>query len=100
MTEIADLQATLAMLLPPPDANGESLLNAWRAARDDSLEAYHAWRVALRDHADDAYAAYKAADEREAAAAEALGRWVAQRVAEHSANARPGGSEPLGELGR
>lgn len=41
----------------------------WRAAADEATEAYRAWCAAPRARRQDAYAVYRAAEEREAAAA-------------------------------
>jgi hypothetical protein len=46
---------------------------AWRAARDDATLAYLCWRDAPRDRKADAYAVYRAAADREDAAA---GAWL------------------------
>jgi len=62
---------------PPPGADGDALLDAWRDARDEAADAYAAWSAASRYGADEAYAVFLAAGDREAAAAEALARWVA-----------------------
>jgi hypothetical protein len=78
MSAILDLQAELASPPPPPGADGEALLDAWRDARDEAVDAYRAWRVASRYRSDEAFAVYLAADDREAAAADALARWVAR----------------------
>ena len=77
MTGLLDLAAALASPPPPPGADGEALLDAWRDARDDAVAAYRAWTTATRYRADEAFAVFAAADQREAAAAEALARWVA-----------------------
>jgi len=44
----------------------------WQAAAEDAAQAYRAWCDAPRAQREDAYAAYRAAEEREAAAAEEL----------------------------
>jgi O-acetyl-ADP-ribose deacetylase (regulator of RNase III) len=44
----------------------------WEAAAEEAADAYQAWCEAPRAQRDDAFAAYRAAEEREAAAAEAL----------------------------
>ena len=72
------IELALASLRPPPGADGEALLDAWRDARDDASTAYGAWCTASRYRADEAFAVFAAADDREAAAADALARWVAQ----------------------
>lgn len=48
------------------------LEHPWHAAAEDAAHAYRAWCDAPRAQREDAYAAYRAADEREAAAAEEL----------------------------
>ena len=78
MTGMLDLTAALASPSPPPGADGEALLDAWRDARDDAVAAYRAWTTATRYRADEAYAVFAAAGEREAAAGDALARWVAR----------------------
>jgi hypothetical protein len=78
MTEVLDLTAALASPSPPPGADGEALLDAWRDARDDAVAAYSAWTTASRYRADEAFAVWAAADDREAAAAEALARFVSR----------------------
>ena len=57
-------------------ADGEALLDAWRDACDDARAAYAAWCAASRYRADEAFAVFVAAADREEAAAEALARWV------------------------
>jgi hypothetical protein len=78
MTEVLDLTAALASPSPPPGADGEALLDAWRDARDDAVAAYSAWATVPRCRADEAFAVWAAADDREAAAAEALARFVSR----------------------
>jgi hypothetical protein len=77
MSAVLRLEAALTSPPPPPGAGGEALLDAWRDARDEAVDAYRAWRVASRYGCDEAFAVYLAADDREAAAADALARWVA-----------------------
>lgn len=48
------------------------LEHPWQAAAEEAAHAYRAWCDAPRDQRDDAYATYRAAEEREAAAAEEL----------------------------
>jgi hypothetical protein len=76
MSAVLDL-AALTSPPPPPGADGDALLDAWRDARDEAADAYAAWAVASRYGADEAYAVFVAAGDREAAAADALARWVA-----------------------
>jgi hypothetical protein len=80
VTPVRDLEAALNSCAPPPGANGDMLLEAWRGARDDALDAYRAWRASVGDRAAEAFAVYLAADDREAAAAAALSRWTALHV--------------------
>jgi hypothetical protein len=63
---------------PPPGADGEALLDAWRDACGDARLAYRAWRAASRYRSDEAFAVFTAAADREAAAADALARYVAR----------------------
>jgi hypothetical protein len=77
MTTFLDLGAALATPPPPPGADGEALLAAWRDARDDAVDAYRAWRTASRYRAGEAFAVYMAAADREAAGADALARYLA-----------------------
>jgi hypothetical protein len=62
-----------------PAADPEDLRMAWRDACADLRVAYHEWRQQGEDRAarGDAFAAYVAAADREAAAAEALARRAA-----------------------
>ena len=46
-----------------------SFEDPWRAAADDAAEAYRAWCEAPPAQRDEAYVTYRAAEEREAAAA-------------------------------
>jgi hypothetical protein len=55
----------------------EVLRNAWADARDDAHDAYRDWCDAPRGERSDAYAVYRAAEEREAVAAELLSDGVA-----------------------
>ena len=48
------------------------LEHPWHAAAEEAALAYQAWCDAPRAQREDAYAAYRAAEEREAAAAEEL----------------------------
>jgi hypothetical protein len=50
----------------------EVLRNAWADARDDAHDAYRDWSEAARGDRSEAYAVYRAAEEREAVAAELL----------------------------
>jgi hypothetical protein len=80
MTSVLDVHAELASPPPPPGADGDALLDSWRDACADARIAYHAWRTASRYRADEAFAVYTAADDREAAAADALARFVARET--------------------
>jgi hypothetical protein len=73
-----DLQAQLASPPLPHGLDGQALLEAWRDAFADALDAYRAWRDAPRDGASEAFTVYVAADDREAAAAAALACWIAR----------------------
>jgi hypothetical protein len=75
-----DLATALASPLPPPGADLDDLVRAWRAARDDALAAYGAWSASPPGGAADAYAVYVAAEAREAVAADVLGRWAVGRA--------------------
>jgi hypothetical protein len=67
---LADLPQSHVLVLPtPPDADDDLLVAAWKAARDDAAHAYAAWRDRTGD---DAFAVYRAAADREDAAAAAL----------------------------
>jgi hypothetical protein len=78
MTHVSDAELELLSPPPPPGADGEALLDAWRDAADDALAAYRAWRAASRYRAGETFTVYVAAADREAAAADALARWVAR----------------------
>jgi hypothetical protein len=78
MSGVLDRSAELASPAPPPGADAEALLDAWRDACMDARIAYRAWNTASRYRSDEAYAVFTAADEREAAAADALARLVAR----------------------
>jgi hypothetical protein len=75
------LPADLASPPPPPGADGEALLDAWRDACEDARLAYRAWRRSSRYRSAEAFAVYVAADDREGAAADALARFVASEAA-------------------
>jgi hypothetical protein len=77
MTPTGDIELALASPLPPPGADGEALLDAWRDAAADALATYRAWRSASRYRAAEAFTVYVASADREAAAANALARWAA-----------------------
>ena len=77
MNPVRDLEAALNSCAPPPGADLDVLLDAFQAASDDAFDAYLAWRASPSGHAAEAFAIYLAADDREAAAADALSRWAA-----------------------
>ena len=84
-TLLADLpDSNVVVLRKAPDPGGDVLTAAWRAARDDALIAYEAWR---KSAAEEGFAAYRAAADREEAAAAALAgaarkpRWQRLRAA-------------------
>ena len=56
--------------------DGDALVAAWKAARDDAASAYRAWRE--RAGAED-FAVYRAAADREQAAADALASRASER---------------------
>jgi hypothetical protein len=64
--------------LEHPDAHDlddrVELACAWREATDESLEAYEAWRAAEAEDKPERFAVYRAAIDREDAAASALAR--------------------------
>jgi hypothetical protein len=67
---LADLPHSHVLVLPgPPEEDGDPLAAAWKAARDDAMSAYQAW---LDGTGPDAFAVYRAAADREEAAADAL----------------------------
>lgn len=57
------------MLRCPPEDADDPLAAAWKAARDEALQAYDAWGDAKGP---EAFAVYRAAADREEAAAQAL----------------------------
>lgn len=59
---------------PPPHTDVEDLRMAWRDACADLRVAYHAWRQQGPTGGGDAFAAYVAAADREAAAADTFAR--------------------------
>jgi hypothetical protein len=81
VTDLLDMRAELASPPPPPGADGEALLDAWRDASEDARLAYRAWQRTSRYRAGEAFAVFTAADDREAAAADALARYVAREAA-------------------
>jgi hypothetical protein len=69
-TLLADLpDSNVVVLRKAPDPGGDVLTAAWRAARDDALIAYEAWR---KSAAQEGFVVYRAAVDREEAAAAAL----------------------------
>jgi hypothetical protein len=66
-----DVPDTLEIVLRGPRHDGRSLdAEAWRDAHEESARAWRAWRAAPGDEL--AYAAYRAAQDREDAAQDAL----------------------------
>ena len=66
-----DVPDTLEIVLRGPRHESHSLdAEAWRDARDEAAHAWRAWRAAPGDAT--AYAAYRAAQDREDAAQDAL----------------------------
>jgi hypothetical protein len=63
--------------LPPLGGNVEDLRAAWRDACEEMRRAYLRWRVRGPAGAGDAFTAYVAAADREAAAADMLARHAA-----------------------
>jgi hypothetical protein len=72
MQSAIDLAVTLAVAPELRSHPARERRDAWRAARDGALLAYRCWTAAEPGETADAYAAYRAAEEREAAAAAAL----------------------------
>lgn len=69
-TLLSELPHSHVLVLPgAAQADGDLLIAAWKAARDDAARAYQAWR-GRTDH--DAFTVYRAAADREQAAAAAL----------------------------
>jgi hypothetical protein len=66
----------MVLVLPGPDADPDPLVAVWKAARDDAVDAYLAWRET--PGAEQAVV-YRAAADREDAAAAALSTRAGQR---------------------
>jgi hypothetical protein len=66
-----DLPATGVQVPELDDLHAERQ-RAWREARDRALVAYRRWSAAAHEHGRDLYAAYRAAEDQEAAAADHL----------------------------
>jgi hypothetical protein len=66
--------------VPPLNDLQADRQHEWRQARDRALAAYRRWSAGAREHGRDLYAAYRAAEDQEAAAAEHL-RVLAYRAA-------------------
>jgi hypothetical protein len=66
----------MVLVLPGPEADADPLVAVWKAARDDAMSAYLAWRES--PGAEQA-AVYRAAADREDAAAAALSTRAGQR---------------------
>jgi hypothetical protein len=85
------LEDSEVLVLPgAPGPDGDALAAAWKAARDEAMGAYEAWRV---DGDGEAFVVYRTAADREDAAAAALAqraaerrtRWYRLRPRDHSA---------------
>jgi hypothetical protein len=76
-TMLTGLHDSEVLVLPGPyGPDGDALAAAWKAARDEAMGAYGAWRYgATRE----AFAVYRAAADREDAAAAALASRAAER---------------------
>jgi hypothetical protein len=69
-TFLSNLPHSHVLVLPgQPEGDGDLLIAAWKAARDDAARAYELWRDGTGH---DAFAVYRAAADREDAAAAAL----------------------------
>jgi hypothetical protein len=67
---LASMPESHVLVLPGPTVpDGDALVAAWKAARNDAMLAYEAWREAAGE---EEFAVYRAAADREEAAAEAL----------------------------
>jgi hypothetical protein len=67
---LAAMPESHVLVLPgPPGPDGDALVAAWKAARDDAMFAYDAWREGAGV---EEFAVYRAAADREEAAAAAL----------------------------
>jgi hypothetical protein len=79
---LADSPDSHVLVLPrPPGPDGDALAAAWKAACDEAISAYQAWRDGAGKHA---FAVYRAAADREDAAAAALAeRAVSRRTRWH-----------------
>lgn len=76
-TLLADSPHSHVLVLPEPPAEGSDPLTAvWEAARDDATSAYEAWRDGTGL---ESFAVYRAAAEREEAAAAALAARAGER---------------------
>jgi hypothetical protein len=76
---LADVpDSEVVVLRAPPGPDGDVLAAAWRAARDDAISAYEAWRERATS---EAFLVYRAAADREDAAAAVLAGRAAGRRA-------------------
>lgn len=74
---LADSPHSHVLVLPePPAAGSDPLTAAWKAARDDAMSAYEAW---LDGTGLESFAVYRAAADREEAAAAALAARAGER---------------------
>jgi len=74
---LTSLDDSEVLVLPgAPGADGDALAAAWKAARDDAMGAYEAWR---EGGSGEAFVVYRAAADREDAAAAALAQRAAER---------------------
>jgi hypothetical protein len=73
---LAGLPHGEVLVLPGPPGDSDALTAAWKAARDDALYAYEAWR---EDATPEAFVVYQAAADREEAAAAVLAGRSADR---------------------
>jgi hypothetical protein len=74
---LAAMPESHVLVLPgPPGPDGDALAAAWKAARDEAMFAYLAWR---EDPGMEEFAVYRAAADREEAAAEALATRAVER---------------------
>jgi hypothetical protein len=74
---LAEMPESHVLVLPgPPGDDGDELVAAWMAARDDAARAYEAWRSGAGP---DDFAVWRAAADREDAAADALASRALER---------------------
>lgn len=76
-TLLGSLPESHVLVLPgPADSDGDALVAAWKAARDDAERAYEGWRSG---GGNEEHAVYCAAADREQAAADALASRALER---------------------